>query len=95
MGRVEQYHTHTRIVDGYKILPVPVPTGMKLYPYPTRTHWVPNRSINNYTSYYFTFIDSTLGARTWDFDLLNVGTHVDYKQCLTTRVNGVWDAQLL
>jgi hypothetical protein len=22
---------------------------------------------------------------------LNVGTHVDYNQCLITRVNGVWD----
>jgi hypothetical protein len=35
-GRVEQYHTHTRIVDGYKTLPVPV--GMNLYPYSTGTH---------------------------------------------------------
>jgi hypothetical protein len=32
MGMVEQYHTHTRIVDGYKISPIP--TGKKLYPYP-------------------------------------------------------------
>jgi hypothetical protein len=41
MGRVEQYHTYTCIVDGYKILPVPIPipTGMKLYPYPTL--WYP------------------------------------------------------
>jgi hypothetical protein len=46
IGRVEQYHTHTHIVDGYKILPIPVPMGMKLYPCPypagTRTRWVPN-----------------------------------------------------
>jgi hypothetical protein len=34
MGRVEQYHTHTRIVDGYKISPVPMLVGIKLYPYP-------------------------------------------------------------
>jgi hypothetical protein len=26
-GRVEQYHTHTRIVDGYKLQPIPVPVG--------------------------------------------------------------------
>jgi hypothetical protein len=38
-------YTHTCIVDGYKILPVPM--GMKLYPYSypvgTRTHWVTQR----------------------------------------------------
>jgi hypothetical protein len=36
MDRVEQYHTHTRMVDGYKILPVPIsiPDG---YPYPLCT----------------------------------------------------------
>jgi hypothetical protein len=49
MGRVEQYHTHTRIVNGYKILPIPVPMGMKLYPYPypmgTHTRWVPGGQI--------------------------------------------------
>jgi hypothetical protein len=98
MGRVEEYHTHTRIVDGYKILPVLVPKSMKLYPYlypvGTHTHLVPNGWIKYYTSY-FTFIDSTLRARTGDFDLLNVGTHVDYNQCLITIVNEVWDAQLL
>jgi hypothetical protein len=45
MGRVEQYHTHTHIVDGYKVLKVPVPMGMKIYPYlaGTHTYWVPNR----------------------------------------------------
>jgi hypothetical protein len=100
LGRVEQYHTHTRIDDGYKILPIPVPTGMKLYPYPypigIHTHWVPNGWIKYYTSYsLFTFINSILRVRMWDFDLLNVGTHVDYNQCLITSVNGVWDAQLL
>jgi hypothetical protein len=31
MDRAEQYHTHIRIVDGYKILSVSI--GMKLYPY--------------------------------------------------------------
>jgi hypothetical protein len=45
MDRVEQYHIHTRIVNGYKLLFVPVPMGINLYPYPyptgTRTHWVP------------------------------------------------------
>jgi hypothetical protein len=42
MGRVEQYHTHTHIVDGYKILPIPIPMGIKLYlcPYPPGTQWV-------------------------------------------------------
>jgi hypothetical protein len=34
MSRVEQYHTYVHIVDGYKILPVPVPTGIDLNPYP-------------------------------------------------------------
>jgi hypothetical protein len=34
MGRVEQYHTHTHIVYGYIILPVSVPMGVNLYPYP-------------------------------------------------------------
>jgi hypothetical protein len=46
MGWVEQYHIHTYIVDGYKVLPVSVPMCIKLYPYPylagTHTHWVPN-----------------------------------------------------
>jgi hypothetical protein len=37
MGRVEQYHTHARIVDGYKIPPVSVPTGINLNPYPYPT----------------------------------------------------------
>jgi hypothetical protein len=46
-------------------------------------------------THYFTFIDNTLGARTWDFDLLIMGRHVDYDQCLITRVIEVWDAQLL
>jgi hypothetical protein len=40
MDRVEQYHTHTRIVDAYKILPVPVPIGMNLYPCPLGTQQV-------------------------------------------------------
>jgi hypothetical protein len=40
MGRVEQYRTHTRIVDGYKILPIPVPMGINLYPYPLGTQRV-------------------------------------------------------
>jgi hypothetical protein len=100
MGRGDQYHTHTCIVDGYKILPVPVPMGMKLYPY-THTLWVPvpigyptGGSNTTQVTHYFTFIHSILGARTWNFDLLNVGTYVDYNQCLITRVNGVWDAQL-
>jgi hypothetical protein len=34
MGRIKQYHTHTHIVDGYKILSVPIPMDIKLYPYP-------------------------------------------------------------
>jgi hypothetical protein len=55
MGRVEQYHTHTRIVDGYIILPIPVPMGVTLYPYTypmgTHTHWVPNGWIKYYISY--------------------------------------------
>jgi hypothetical protein len=33
VGRVEQYHTHAPIVDRYKILPIPIPIGMKLYPH--------------------------------------------------------------
>jgi hypothetical protein len=43
MIRVEQYHTHTRIANGYKFLAIPVSMDIKLYPYPvgTRTHWVP------------------------------------------------------
>jgi hypothetical protein len=38
MGRVEQYHTHTRIFVGYIILPIPIPMGVNLYPYPAGTH---------------------------------------------------------
>jgi hypothetical protein len=36
MCRVQQYHTHAHIVDGYKILPVCMPMGinLNLYPYP-------------------------------------------------------------
>jgi hypothetical protein len=34
MDRVEQYNTHTHIVDWYKKLPVLIPMDMKLYPYP-------------------------------------------------------------
>ena len=48
MGRVEQYHTHTRVVNGYKThahtrtrgyetLPVPITGG---YPYPLGTQRV-------------------------------------------------------
>jgi hypothetical protein len=55
MGRVEQYYTHTRIVDGYIILHIPVPMGVNLCPYPypagTHTHWVPNGWIKYYTRY--------------------------------------------
>jgi hypothetical protein len=40
MGRVEQYHTLTRIVNGYKFLPIIVPTGIKPYPYPYPFGWV-------------------------------------------------------
>jgi hypothetical protein len=61
MGKVEQYHIHTCIVDGYKILPVPVPTGMNIYPCPypagTHTHWVPNRWIKYYTCYSLFYFD--------------------------------------
>jgi hypothetical protein len=70
MGRIEQYNTHTHIVNGYKILPIPISMGIKLYPYPylagIYTHWVPNGQIKYYTrySYFLTFIDSILGART-------------------------------
>jgi hypothetical protein len=71
MDRVEQYHTHTHIVDGYKILPVPIPMGIKLYtyPYPAGTHtaipigYPTDRSNNIHITHFFTFIDSILGAR--------------------------------
>jgi hypothetical protein len=59
MGRVEQYNTHTHIVDGYKILPIPVSMDIKLYLYPypagTHTHWVPNGYIKYYTRYLLFF----------------------------------------
>ena len=49
MARVERYHTRTHQVNGYKILPIPVPVGLKLYPCPyppvTRTQRVPDRLI--------------------------------------------------
>jgi hypothetical protein len=50
-----------------------------------------NRLNNTQVIHYFTFIDSTLGARMWDFDLLNLGRYVDYGQCLTNGVIGVRD----
>jgi hypothetical protein len=58
MGRVEQYNTHTHIVDGYKILPVPM--GINLYPYPypagTHTHWYPmDRSNTIHVTHLFYF----------------------------------------
>jgi hypothetical protein len=31
MGSVELYHAHTCIVNGYKILPIPMPIGTKIY----------------------------------------------------------------
>jgi hypothetical protein len=36
VGRIEQYHTHTCVVNGYKLVlvPVSVPVVIKLYPYP-------------------------------------------------------------
>jgi hypothetical protein len=46
-------------------------------------------------THYFTFIDNTLEARTYNFDLLNMGTHVNYNQCISTRVNGGVECQLL
>jgi hypothetical protein len=70
MGRVEYYHTYTRIVNGYETLPIPIPDG---YPYPTstHTHWVPTgRSNITQVTQYFTFIDSILGAKTWVFTQL-------------------------
>jgi hypothetical protein len=39
-------------------------------------------------AHYFTFIDNTLEARTWHFDLLIVGRHVDHDKCAITRVIG-------
>jgi hypothetical protein len=46
VGMSEEYHTHTYIVSGYKLLAISVPTAIKLYPYPysmgTRTHSVPD-----------------------------------------------------
>jgi hypothetical protein len=77
MGRVEQYHTHTHIVDGYKILSIPIPMGMKLYPCPYPAGTVPvgypmGRSNTTKVTHYFTFIDSIFGAKKRDFDLLNL-----------------------
>jgi hypothetical protein len=84
-------HNSTRIrTHGCESLPipilrrVPIPIG-----YPT------GGSNSTQVTHYFTFIGSTLGARTWDFDLLIVGRHVDYDQCLITRVTEEWDAQIL
>jgi hypothetical protein len=34
MERVKQYHTHVHIVNAYKLLSIPVSTGIKFYPYP-------------------------------------------------------------
>jgi hypothetical protein len=50
------------------------------------------RSNSTQVTHYFTFIDSTLEAKTRDFDLLNLLRHVDYEQCLITGVIRVWDA---
>jgi hypothetical protein len=101
IDRAEQYHTHIRIVDVYKILSIFMSKGMKLYPYLYPTELIPigyltgRSNITQVTYYYFTFIDSVLETRTWVFDLLKIGRHVDYNQCLTTEEIGAWDAQLL
>jgi hypothetical protein len=73
MDTYNRYETFTHT----HTLRVPVPIG-----YPT------GGSNTTQVTHYFTSIDSTLGARIWDFDLLNMETHVDYNQCLITRVNG-------
>jgi hypothetical protein len=56
---------------------VPIPIG-----------YLTGGSYTTQVTHYFIFIDSTLGARTRGFDLLNVGIYVDYNQFLITRVNG-------
>jgi hypothetical protein len=96
MGKIEQCNTHTHIVDGYKILPVPVPMGIKLYPYPagTHTHWVPNGYIKYYTCY-SPFLLSLIVYWELDHEISVSSRHVDYGQCLITRVIEVWDAELL
>jgi hypothetical protein len=33
VSRLEQYHTHAYIVNGYKVLPMSLPMGIKHYPY--------------------------------------------------------------
>jgi hypothetical protein len=49
MVRVEQYHTHTLIVHGYKIFSILLPTGKKLkphqYPMGILTHHIPTGKI--------------------------------------------------
>jgi hypothetical protein len=68
---------------GYETLSIPIPGG---YSYPLGNPT--GRSNNTQVTHFFTFIDSTLGARTWDLDRLNLGRHVDYDQCLITGVIG-------
>jgi hypothetical protein len=62
MDMVEQYHTHIRIVNGYKLLPIPISMGIKFYLYSylagIRTHWAPDGYIKLYkVTHNFTFID--------------------------------------
>jgi hypothetical protein len=98
MGKVEQYHIHTYIVDGHKILPVSISMGINLYPYiyPTGTHihWIPNRYIKYYTRY-LPFLLSLIVYWELEHEILISSRHVDYGQCLITRVIEVWDAELL
>jgi protein-tyrosine phosphatase len=78
MGRVEQYHTHTRIVDGYKILPIPIPMGIKTlfvpipdgYPYPLGIQWVDQILHKLLTILILSIVH--WGQKTRDFDLLNL-----------------------
>jgi hypothetical protein len=91
MGRVEQYHTY--IVDGYKILSVLVPMGIKLYPYPYPAN---TQRIDQIVYTLLTFFLLPL-ILYWELEhKISISSrHVDYAKYLITKVIKVWDAKIL
>jgi hypothetical protein len=98
IGRVEQCNTRTHKVDGYKILPVSILMGYKdlpiphtrQVPYPLGTQW-----IDQILYMLLTFLLSLIVYWELEHEILIFSRHVDYGQCLITRVIEVWDAKLL
>jgi hypothetical protein len=90
MGRVEEYNTHTNIVDGYKILPVLM--VIKLYPY---SYPLGTQRIDQIVYTLLTFLLSLIVYRELEHEISVSLRPVDYGQCLITRVIKVWNVELL